>query len=369
MVVSAGRIEVTVRQPYIRRQLLRLQKPGLSERQERRFRVASIVVVLFFASGWSYAIAVSVETGEPSGILGRVTANPLDSDGAPEAAFLFDAALNRFAASLDRGQSGAVNVVIQESGEALPRPDSLPEGVEAVLAPTDNATGGNPDVDPGVWNVLLRAGGVSKPVPNLNIVRLVPMSAKRGGSIGSYRIGDWPDKEGIYAPPSGLIEVTPQNRNLRVSEHFTLGDFLTKGQENVWPKYVAMSPRLLDKLELTIRELEESGQPVKDVGVISGFRTPSYNAHGGSTAGRGELSRHMYGDAIDIYIDNDGDGRMDDLDGNGRVDFGDAQVLAAAADRVEKKYPTLIGGIGTYRATGAHAGFVHVDTRGFRARW
>jgi len=359
-----------VRQPYFRRQISRLQKPGLSERQERRFRVASIFVVLFFACGWSYAIAVSVETGEPIGILARMTANPLASDAPPEAAFLFDAALNRFAASVDRGQSGAVNVVIQESGDdALPRPDSLPAGVEAVLAPTDSATRGNPDVDPGVWNVLLRMGQVSRPIPNLNVVRLVPMSAKRGGRIGSYRIGDWPDKAGIYAQPSGLIEVTPQNRNLRVSEHLTLGDFVTKGQDNVWPKYVAMSTRLLDKLELTIKELEESGIPVKDIGVISGFRTPDYNAHGGSTGGRGELSRHMYGDAIDIYIDNDGDGRMDDLDRNGRVDLGDAKVLAAAADRVEKNYATLIGGIGTYRATGAHSGFVHIDTRGFRARW
>lgn len=360
---------MTVRRPYIRRQLSRLQKPGLNERQERRFRIASIGVVLFFAFGWTYAIAVSVETGEPAGVLGRMTANPLDADGPPEAAFLFDAALNGFAASLDRGQSGAVNVVIQGSDGSLPGSDSLPEGVEAVLAPTDSGTRGNPDVDPGVWNVLLRVGGVSTVVPNLNIVRLVPMSAKVGGSIGAYRIGDWPNKEGIYAPPSGLIEVTAENRNVRVSEHFTLGDFLTKGQENVWPKYVAMSPRLLDKLELTIQQLEESGHPVKDVGVISGFRTPQYNAHGGTTDGRGELSRHMYGDAMDIYIDNDGDRRMDDLDGNGRVDFEDAKVLAAAGDRVEKKHPTLIGGIGTYHATGAHAGFVHLDTRGFRARW
>ncbi|HVL68756.1 MAG TPA: DUF882 domain-containing protein [Vicinamibacterales bacterium] len=362
-------MDVTVRQRYVRRQLSRLQKPGLSARQERRFRIASIVVVLFFAAGWTYAIALSVEKNQPAGVLGRVTANPLDADGPPEAAFLFDAALSGFAATLDRGQSGAVNVIVQESGDPLPGRESLPEGVEAVLAPSDIAMPGNPDVDPGVWNVLLRAGGASALVPNLNIVRLVPMSAKRGGSIGAYRIGDWPNKGGIYAPPSGLIEVTPQNRHVRVSEHFTLGDFLTKGQENVWPKYVAMSPRLLDKLELTIQELEASGYPVEHVGVISGFRTPYYNAHGGSTAGRGELSRHMYGDAMDIYIDNDRDGRMDDLDGNGRVDVSDAKVLASAADRVEKKYPTLIGGIGTYRPTGAHAGFVHVDTRGFRARW
>ena len=77
----------------------------------------------------------------------------------------------------------------------------------------------------------------------------------------------------------------------------------------------------------------------------------------------------MYGDAMDIYIDNNGDGRMDDLNRDGAVNFEDARMLAAAADRVERKYPSLIGGIGTYRATGAHAGFVHVDTRGYRARW
>jgi uncharacterized protein YcbK (DUF882 family) len=157
--------------------------------------------------------------------------------------------------------------------------------------------------------------------------------------------------------------------NTQISEHFQLRDFLTKGQENVWPKYVALSTTLLDKLELTIQELEQSGKPVQDVGVISGFRTPQYNAHGGETGGRGKLSRHMYGDAMDIYIDNDRNGRMDDLNGDGRVDIGDARVLAAAADRVERKYPVLIGGIGTYRPTGAHSGFVHIDTRGFRARW
>ena len=78
----------------------------------------------------------------------------------------------------------------------------------------------------------------------------------------------------------------------------------------------------------------------------------------------------MYGDAMDIYIDNDNNGSMDDLNRDGRVDIADARVLAAAADRVERKYPSLIGGIGVYRARpGAHNGFVHIDTRGFRARW
>ena len=158
--------------------------------------------------------------------------------------------------------------------------------------------------------------------------------------------------------------------DLPITDHLVLGDFLTKGQEDVWPKYVVISPRILDKLELTFQELERRGHPVEDVGIISGFRTPSYNAHGGNTAGRGSLSRHMYGDAMDFYIDNDGDGAMDDLNGDGRVDRGDAEVIAAAGDAVEASYPQYVGGIGIYSPNpGAHSGFVHIDTRGYRARW
>jgi hypothetical protein len=77
----------------------------------------------------------------------------------------------------------------------------------------------------------------------------------------------------------------------------------------------------------------------------------------------------MYGDAADIYVDADGDGSMDDLDGDRRVTLADARWLATVAERVEAEYPTLTGGIGVYRATAAHGPFVHVDTRGTRARW
>jgi uncharacterized protein YcbK (DUF882 family) len=163
--------------------------------------------------------------------------------------------------------------------------------------------------------------------------------------------------------------VTPENLDVAVSRHFRLRHFVTKGQEQVWPKYVLVSTRLLDKLELTIDELTATGTPVQRVGVISGFRTPSYNAGGGDTGGRGALSRHMYGDAMDWFVDNNGDGRMDDLNRDGRIDTGDGRVIVRAAERVERRYPQLIGGIGLYRPTGAHSGFVHIDTRGFRARW
>src|SRR5690606_30807929 len=138
---------------------------------------------------------------------------------------------------------------------------------------------------------------------------------------------------------------------------------------DVWPKYVVVSTRLLDKVELTLDELEARGYPVENVGVISGFRTPTYNESGGNPAGRGALSRHMYGDAIDLFIDNDNDGRMDDLNGDGRVDRKDGAIIGDAAEAVEKKYPHLVGGISVYAPTGAHSGFVHIDTRGYRARW
>jgi hypothetical protein len=48
----------------------------------------------------------------------------------------------------------------------------------------------------------------------------------------------------------------------------------------------------------------------------------------------------------------------------------DGRVIGKAGERVEKKYPELVGGIGLYHPNpGAHQGFVHIDTRGYRARW
>ena len=77
----------------------------------------------------------------------------------------------------------------------------------------------------------------------------------------------------------------------------------------------------------------------------------------------------MYGDAMDIAVDNDRDGLMDDLNGDGRITLADARVIGAAVDRVERKYPHLVGGMHYYPPTGGHRGMVHIDTRGNRARW
>ena len=111
------------------------------------------------------------------------------------------------------------------------------------------------------------------------------------------------------------------------------------------------------------------GFPVKGLTVMSGFRTPQYNEQGVGAGGRSAVSRHQYGDASDVYPDDDHDGRMDDLNHDGRVDLKDAAILAAAADAVEHKDPDLVGGIGIYPATSSHGPFVHIDARGTKARW
>lgn len=351
------------------------ERTGVTPAQQKVLDGALYALVAVFLIGWTYSAATAWDRGEGPLVARRLAADPTPGDGATDVTFLMNAAISRVYDWEEelRGESGAVRVLFREPGDTLELPDSLPAGVDVAFRDVEDTTAlaaadGAPE-QPGIWNLLLRMRGAIREVTDFNVVTLVPAAEAEGGSIGAYRIGAWPRETGIYAPPRGFVRVTPENVDTPVSTHFVIGDFLTKGQEDVWPKYVVLSERLLDKLELTLQELEEMGHPVEDVFVISGFRTPWYNEAGGNTQGRGALSRHMYGDAADIAIDNDGDRRMDDLNGDGRVTVADARVIVEAAERVERKYPHLIGGIGTYAPTGAHAGMVHIDTRGHRARW
>ena len=339
-------------------------------------------LLVLFTVGWIYTAVEAIQRGDAPTVARQLggSANPMSPDARPEATFALDALLAQLIDWEEiRGESGELRVVFQEPGDTLVLPGAVPNEVDVAYGPggaeiVDTARAGEaavetPPESPGIWSVFLRAGGAIRSVPRLSVVTMVPSASLRGGYLNQYRIGNWPNESGAYAPPSGFVEVTPENMDTYVSTHFQLKDFLTKGQEGVWPKYVVLSPRLLDKLELTLQQLETDGHPVENVFVVSGFRTPWYNEAGGNTQGRGSLSRHMYGDASDIAIDNDGDGCMDDLTGDGRATVADARIIAGAAEKVEQRYPHLIGGIGIYAPTGAHCGMVHIDTRGHRARW
>jgi uncharacterized protein YcbK (DUF882 family) len=209
---------------------------------------------------------------------------------------------------------------------------------------------------------------------SFSLITMLPFSAKHAGRIGSYRIGNWPyehraPRSSEYQNPNGFIEITADNESTYVSEHFRLSDFLTHDQQDTWPKYLVLNERLVDKLELVIQDLNAHGVRVDHMSVMSGFRTPEYNVQGVGEGGRARDSRHQYGDAADVYVDNEGRGRMDDLNHDGRVDYRDARVIRNAVDRVEAAHPELVGGVGVYRGTSSHGPFAHIDARGVRARW
>jgi uncharacterized protein YcbK (DUF882 family) len=306
----------------------------------------------------------------------RTIGASLTDPRASSTAYLSDAAMSALLQEM-RGQSGKLKAVIR-----APNADLADEGDPTLSATFEGAAGQEvtspklaAPADPGIYKLAVQLGKISKPVEDLRVITMVPFAQKKNDRIGLYYLGSWPYESGgkprsaSYANPSGFIEVTRDNRSTAVSEHFKLGDFLTKDQYDVWPKYLLLEPKLLDKLELTVAELEKQGHRVDHVFVMSGFRTPRYNKGGGNTGGRANLSRHMYGDASDVYVDNDRDGQPDDLNGDGRVDAKDAKVFADAAERVERQYPALVGGIGIYKACCGHGPFTHIDTRGYRARW
>jgi hypothetical protein len=220
---------------------------------------------------------------------------------------------------------------------------------------------------PATRQVAVNAGKVP-----FALIVLRPFSDKQGEMVQGYRLGRFPSERWMvgrkYWNPDGFIEVTPTNVGLPLSEHFVLGAFLTHDQRDVWPKYVVLQEPLIDKLELVLADLAAHGVATDRVRVLSGFRAPYYNDRI-VAEGAARSSRHQYGDAADVIIDANGDGRMDDLNHDGRLDLGDTQVILRSVERVEKQYPALIGGLGLYHAMGASGPFAHIDVRGTSARW
>jgi hypothetical protein len=102
--------------------------------------------------------------------------------------------------------------------------------------------------------------------------------------------------------------------------------------------------------------------------IRSGFRTPAHNF---AVRGEGSArdSRHQFGDAADVFIDQQGNGKMSDLNGDHKVNFADVKMILDAVERVEARYPELVGGTGLYAYSGRSGPFAHIDVRGTRARW
>lgn len=222
---------------------------------------------------------------------------------------------------------------------------------------------------PGIYPVHIRRPSRAEDML-VRLFVLTPANQMRNGVLNGYRIGQYPaplKKLAIYYAPKGYIEVTADNVDTPISPHFRLGQFVCK-QAAGYPKYMVLRPRLLLKLEGLLADANAAGWRIDTFHVMSGYRTPYYN----HLIGNVKNSRHMWGGAADIFIDQPPENnRMDDLNHDGRINKADAMVLYRLASTYVQRHrrKDLIGGVGAYGATAAHGPFVHVDVRGIGARW
>lgn len=222
----------------------------------------------------------------------------------------------------------------------------------------------------GVHRIVIAKSDATDSI-QLNAFVLIPRDQMVDGHLNGYRIGTYPEKpfKGLdnYLPPSGFVEVTPENARTPLSPHFVLEQFLCK-QNGDWPKYVVLREELLLKLELLLQRTNDAGISCSSFHIMSGYRTPFYNA----SIGNVKYSRHQWGGAADIFVDEDPrDEMMDDLNQDGAIDWRDAAVLYDIVDEMygEEDYEPFVGGLARYKKTANHGPFVHIDVRGFRARW
>lgn len=256
------------------------------------------------------------------------------------------------------GDASDVRYAWVRMGDAAATADSvaaLPLGGPELVAPAQ----------PGMYQLALVRGSERRLIEGPWLAVMVPFSQKLGSTLNGYRIGTYVAErlgsESRHDRPDGFVEVSQEAADLPITKHLRLGDFITRDGQETWPRYTALNPRLLDKLELVIAEVArlrgDTSRVQVSVDVHSGFRTPSYNR---TVARSARDSRHQYGDAADVTIDANFDGRYTAFD---------SRLVAVAVEKVERDHPELAGGLGIYTSARYRTPYVHIDARGTRARW
>lgn len=215
----------------------------------------------------------------------------------------------------------------------------------------------------GLFRLVLSSGGL---VQEFAIIVVIESSRWRTPTLNSYPIGLYGDGNSGENNPDYFIEMNQNASGVRLSSHFTLGEFLGH-TEGCYPQYLSLDLNLLDKLEALITVIEEEYPEKVDINVMSGFRTPLYNSAIGNET---DFSAHLYGTAADIWIESfPPNNLMDDVDRNKRVDVGDGEHIVDLVRRIEAGGGISFGGASAYRWTPQHGPFVHIDVRGRPASW
>ncbi|MGV3707308.1 MAG: D-Ala-D-Ala carboxypeptidase family metallohydrolase, partial [Gemmatimonas sp.] len=267
------------------------------------------------------------------------------------------------------GSSGDVKMVFARAGETIAYPLEVAgndaSGFTYQWIRLSDSTSGDVErgvagdtllvpLEAGFYELVVSRAGVRQRIKEPKLAVTVPFELKLGSSLNGYRIGRYPAEwshDESAERPAGFAEVQENEMDLPLTQHLKVRDFITHDRQTVWPRYAAIDPRVLDKIELVMRELaRRRGDDRMDfkIEVHSGFRTPDHNA---GVEGSARDSRHLYGDAADVAIDADGDGRLTIFD---------AYRVEMAVDWVEKMHPELAGGLGVYSSRRFPTPYCHI---------
>ncbi len=176
----------------------------------------------------------------------------------------------------------------------------------------------------------------------INVFVLCPKKEMNGQYMDEFRIGTYPkipiDKKDFYSTPEGFLKIDESIMEVNLTPHFKAKQFLTR-QSRQLPQYIAIKESLLLKLEFLLAEVNKAGYQTDTFGIVSIFRSPYFNKKIGNST---NFSRHLYGDAADIYIDTAGNDWMDDLNGDGKYNILDANILYDIAVKFDQKKNLLI---------------------------
>jgi hypothetical protein len=130
---------------------------------------------------------------------------------------------------------------------------------------------------------------------------------------------------------------------------------------------------LVDVLERVRQHMIGPGRPNPHIAILRAFLSPNDISQMKRKGLRlSQFNRNMYGDAASIIVDDNGDGLMDDLDGDGKVDRKDIDYLSLAVEQVERETKQF-GGLALYMTPAdplmPKTPCVVLDCRGWKARW
>ena len=179
------------------------------------------------------------------------------------------------------------------------------------------------------------------------------------GVIEGYPIGVYPRENAAdvkaviaahrdsYRPPKWFVAVTSETRDLRVSEHFRLSDFVPDAPKDT-AVFFPYNANLVRALETVLDDLKTSSAPEPHIRILRGFVSP-YEAERMRRQGARLLTwnRYQYGDGLLIVANRDGGNKMGYLDGDGKANARDAETLSVIVNRVQKRLG-LPGWIGVY---------------------